>query len=88
VLVDFWAPWCAPCRRLTPVVEMLADQFAGRAKIGKLNIDDNQEIAAKFRVSSIPQLLFFQGGSEPKNRLVGVQSQDELVKELNRMLGV
>jgi thioredoxin 1 len=88
VLVDFWAPWCGPCRALAPTVDKLADQFAGRVKVGKLNTDDNQEIGVRYAISAIPQLLFFHGGDQPKTRLVGVQGEPALVKELNRLLGV
>ncbi len=88
VLVDFWAPWCGPCRMLAPTVEKIADQFAGRVKVGKLNTDDNQDIGVRYAISAIPQLLFFHGGEQPKNRLVGVQAEAVLVKELNRLLGV
>lgn len=86
VLVDFWAPWCGPCRMLTPTIEKLADQFAGKVKVGKLNTDDNQDVAVRYAISSIPQLLFFGGGDKPKERMVGVQPEATLVKTLNSML--
>ncbi|MEL7607955.1 MAG: thioredoxin [Bacillota bacterium] len=62
VLVDFWAPWCMPCRMVGPVVEQLADDYAGKVKVCKLNIDDHQEIAARFQVMSIPTLMIFKNG--------------------------
>jgi thioredoxin 1 len=88
VLVDFWAPWCGPCRMLTPTVDKLADQFAGKFKVGKLNTDDNQDIGVRYAISAIPQLLIFKGSDQPVQRFVGVQKEDFLVKELNRILGV
>lgn len=86
VLVDFWAPWCGPCRQLTPVIETLAEKFAGRAKVGKLNTDDNPEIATDFGISSIPTLLFFKGGAE-QNKVVGVRPEAELSRMLNSLIG-
>ena len=88
VLVDFWAPWCGPCRMLAPTIDRLADQFAGKVKVGKLNTDDNQDVAVRYAISGIPQLLFFKGGDKPQDRLVGVQAEATLVKTLNRLLGV
>ena|SRR5437868_5008958 len=86
VLVDFWAVWCGPCRMLTPTIEKLADQFAGKAKIAKLNTDESPDIAAQFGINSIPQVLFFKGGAEPKERIVGVNAENAYVKVLNRLL--
>src|SRR5262245_43678739 len=88
VLVDFWAPWCGPCRMLAPTIDKVADQFAGKVKVGKLNTDDAQEIAIRYAISGIPQLLYFQGGDRPRERQVGVQSESNIVKTLNRLLGV
>lgn len=87
VLVDFWAVWCGPCRQLSPTIDKLADQFAGRVKVGKLNTDDNQDLAARYGISAIPQVLIFQGGEEPKVRLVGLQPERALVNAINQVLG-
>jgi thioredoxin 1 len=85
VLVDFWAPWCGPCRALTPTIEKLATQFAGKIKVGKLNTDDNQDVAIKYGITNIPQVLIFKGG-EQKERMVGLQSESAFVKVINRVL--
>ena len=66
VIVDFWAPWCGPCRMLAPVIDDVAERFDGKVKVGKLNVDDAQEIAAQYRIRSIPQVfLFTQGEGQP-----------------------
>ena len=86
VLVDFWAVWCGPCRALAPTIDRLAEQFAGKVKVGKLNIDDNQEVAMQYAISAIPQVLIFKGGDQPKERLVALQTEAALVKVINRVL--
>jgi thioredoxin 1 len=86
VLVDFWAPWCGPCRALAPTIDKLADQFAGKVKVGKLNTDDSPDVAVRYGISGIPQLLIFKGGDQPKDRLVGLQSESALVKLVNGVL--
>src|SRR3954464_12459015 len=80
VLVDFWAVWCGPCRALTPTIDRLADQFAGKIKVGKLNIDENNASATRYKISSIPAVLLFKGGAEPTERTVGVRPEAEFVK--------
>jgi thioredoxin 1 len=86
VLVDFWAPWCGPCRALAPTIDKLAEQYAGKLKVGKLNTDDNQDTAVRYGISGIPQVLLFRGGAEPKERVVGLTSEKELVKLIDRVL--
>jgi thioredoxin 1 len=84
VLVDFWAPWCGPCQMMGPIIEELAKEMEGKAKVGKLNVDDNSETAAKYGIMSIPSLKIFQGGKVVKE-FVGVQSKDALKKALEEI---
>ena len=86
VLVDFWAVWCGPCRALAPTIDRLADQFAGKVKVGKLNTDDSPDIAVRYGISSIPQVMIFKGSDQPLERTVGVQPEASLVKMINRVL--
>jgi thioredoxin 1 len=86
VLVDFWAVWCGPCRMLGPTIDKLAEQFAGKVKVGKLDVDKNQEIAVKYGINTIPQVLLFKGGEKLVDRKQGVQPETEFVKMLNRAL--
>ena len=87
VLVDFWAPWCGPCRALAPTIDKLAAQYAGKVKVGKLNTDENPETAVKYGITGIPQVLVFKGSDQPAERVVGLTSQGALEKVLNRVLG-
>lgn len=86
VLVDFWAPWCGPCRALGPIIDRVATQFAGKLKVGKLNVDDAQELAAKYRVINIPRVLIFKGSDQPVKTIVGLVSEAELVKNINSVV--
>ena len=85
VLVDLWAAWCGPCRLLAPVVEELAGTYAGKVKMGKVNVDDYPQLAAQFRVMNIPTLLLFKGGQEV-DRIVGVVPKQELSRHLDQLL--
>jgi thioredoxin 1 len=84
VVVDFWAPWCGPCRMLAPTIEKLAGEFEGKVKIGKMNTDENQETPGGLRISAIPTVLVFQGGKEVE-RLVGVNTESKFKSSLTKL---
>ena len=77
VLVDFYADWCGPCNAMSPVIEELAKELEGKAKVGKINVDENSDIAVEYNVMSIPTLIVFKNGKEEK-RLVGLRDKEEL----------
>jgi len=81
VLVDFWAEWCMPCRNLAPIVDSVAEEFAGKAKVGKLDTDANHGVAVKYGITAIPTIIIFKGGQVAK-RFVGFKKKDELTAAL------
>ena len=81
VLVDFWAEWCGPCKMISPVLEEIAEEHAGKIQIGKINIDDNLEVTRRFDVMSIPTLILFKDG-QPEVRLIGAKPKGQLLQEI------
>ena len=84
-LIDLWAPWCGPCQMVAPIVEAIAEKYAGRIKVGKLNVDEAPQIASRYGVRSIPSLFIFKNG-EIAERAVGVQPEEELAALVDRVL--
>lgn len=85
VLVDFWAPWCGPCRMIAPVVDELAGEYAGKAKVGKLNVDDCPEIAGQYKIQAIPAIFLFKNG-EVADKVVGMAGKAALASKLDALL--
>jgi thioredoxin 1 len=85
VLIDFWAPWCGPCKQIAPVVDELAKEYAGRLKIVKMNVDDNPQTPSKYGVRGIPNLILFKGG-QVRDQIIGAVPKAQLVKAINAVV--
>jgi len=85
VVVDFWAPWCGPCRKLSPLIDEIADEFAGKIKVVKVNTDENLKLAQEYSISGIPSILLFKSG-EAVERLVGLMQKSSLVSNIEKHL--
>ncbi len=85
VLVDFWAEWCGPCKMIAPILDEIATEQQGKLRVGKINIDENLELARRFDVMSIPTMILFKDG-EPQVRIVGAKGKGQLLQELNAFL--
>ena len=85
VLVDFWAPWCAPCRIVGPIVEELAKEYEGKVKVGKFNTDENPQFVSRFGIRGIPTLIFFKGGKEA-DRIIGAAPKNQIAAKLDALL--
>jgi thioredoxin 1 len=85
VLVDFWAAWCGPCRIMNPIIDELAESFAGKAKIAKINVDEEEALALRFHIMAIPSLIFFNQG-EVVERIEGVSDKESLANKLNGLI--
>ena len=86
VLVDFWAVWCGPCRMIAPIIDELAETYAGKAKIGKMNVDENRGVSGRFKITSIPTLLLFKNG-QVVQQIVGARPKKDFVSALDSAIG-
>ncbi len=86
IVIDFWATWCGPCRRITPIIEQLAEEYAGRVSVGKCDVEESEDLAAQFGITSVPTIVFLNADAQPVNRMVGVQSKARLEEEIRKLL--
>lgn len=85
VLIDFWAEWCAPCRAVSPLIEELAKEYEGKLKVGKMNVDENQQTPGQYSIMSIPTVILFKNGT-PVKTMIGVQGKDDYKKNIDEVL--
>lgn len=85
VVVDFWAPWCGPCRMVSPTIDELAKEYAGKVKIGKVNVDENSQVVNQYSIMSLPSIVFFKDG-QPFKTMVGAQAKESYKQEIEQLI--